>query len=99
MGDVEPAPPRHQKFARGARFVLIDDNPRAGAREGVGGEKAGGARANDGAERSLGVANGRASLGRRFSMRRMAKVRASARATPAFRWLSYHVRVGARKKS
>jgi hypothetical protein len=65
VGDVQSAPPRHQKFARRARFVLIDDDARPGAREELGGEKSGGARADDGAERSLGVANGWASPGRR----------------------------------
>ncbi len=57
MSDIEAAPPRHEKFARGARLVLIDDDARAGAGERLGGDEPGGPRANHGAERSGGVVN------------------------------------------
>ena len=51
MRQIEPAAPGHQKFARGARLVVKDGDASARARQNIGGDEAGWAGADHGAER------------------------------------------------
>ena len=52
VGEVQPAAPGHQKFARGARHMVEDLDARARASERVGRDEAGRSSADDGASGS-----------------------------------------------